>query len=305
MVEENSECSVAINSRGFMEIIPKPTLEQLRVYYASHYYQEAQGSYEMSYSPEELSWILGKIKLRRLFVEQYLTRIGESHKTLLDVGAGEGFGMAEFLKSGWLVRGLDYSSYGVSSHNPDVFPFLRTGDIYELLEEELMNQTPPTCVLLQNVLEHVLDPDQLLKLLHQILTRDPERHGILVVVVPNDFSDFQSRLRKLGHIQSDYWVSPPEHLSYFNRHNLNAFMKDSGFKKEAEIGDAPVEVFLLNEVSNYRSDPTVGKAAHRARIDLETFVNNSDWAKAFRYWESSLEVGLARNIVGFYSPATT
>ena len=47
---------------GYLEVVNKPTSEELNSYYANKYYQEAMGSYEKSYSNEELKYIKLKIK---------------------------------------------------------------------------------------------------------------------------------------------------------------------------------------------------------------------------------------------------
>jgi len=49
---------------GYWEIENKPTQEELQKYYAEKYYQEGEGSYELTYSEEELSYFNAKLEQR-------------------------------------------------------------------------------------------------------------------------------------------------------------------------------------------------------------------------------------------------
>ena len=46
---------------GFWEIAKKPTSEELQKYYANKYYQEANGSYELEYTQDELNYFKAKL----------------------------------------------------------------------------------------------------------------------------------------------------------------------------------------------------------------------------------------------------
>ena len=35
---------------GYLEVVNKPTLKELKAYYANKYYQQSMGSYEISYN---------------------------------------------------------------------------------------------------------------------------------------------------------------------------------------------------------------------------------------------------------------
>ena len=89
---------------------------------------------------------------------------------MLDVGCGEGFGMNAFVQNGWFVHGIDFSEAGIESKNPQMRPFLSVGDITELLHKQIKSGFKYDCVLLVNVLEHVLEPVKLMNDIKRILS---------------------------------------------------------------------------------------------------------------------------------------
>jgi len=80
-------------------------------------------------------------------------------------------------------------------------------------------------VNLDNVLEHVLEPVELLKKVKRVMSKN----AIARIEVPNDFSAFQKLLVEAG-CTKETWVNPPEHLSYFNKASLVNLFDDVGFK---------------------------------------------------------------------------
>ena len=59
--------------------------------------------------------------------------------TILDVGCGEGFALAYFARKSFKVNGLDFSSAGVCSQNPDFADCVETGDLFSLLEKKSLS----------------------------------------------------------------------------------------------------------------------------------------------------------------------
>ena len=150
---------------GFFQIRRKPSLTYLKKFYAEKYYQNGLGSYEVNYDIEEINWILKKNKLREKIASLHLSASCKQEKTFLDVGCGEGFALNIFKKSGWNVKGLDFSSAGIDQQNPHLKNKITTGDI-EINLKTLENEKKKfSCILLCNVLEHVIDPKNLLFLL--------------------------------------------------------------------------------------------------------------------------------------------
>lgn len=280
---------------GFWEVIDKPTGEELERYYADKYYQEGLGSYEQEYSEEELLFFRAKIEQRWAVIDRNLT-----HKKgrLLDVGCGEGYSLAFFREKGWEVKGLDFSSAGVASKNPGVMDALVTGDLFELLAGEIAEGRRYDVIWLQNVLEHVVDPVDLLKVLKTLVS--PE--GIAVITVPNDFSVIQKEALAQGHIEERFWVALPEHLSYFDFESLSNTASATGWDCVEMLGDFPVDWYLFCQPSNYMRDKTLGKAAHRARVQLENLIHTRPVGDAIQFWSALAKLGLGRNLTAFLRP---
>lgn len=147
------------NPLGFWEIIEKPSAEELEQYYSKKYFQEVKRDTH-EYSLEELQYLRAKFEQHLTVIKRY---IGDRIGSVLDIGCGRGYTLAFFRAHGWSVKGFDYSSEGIRSRNPDCLDALVTGDVYQLLAEEASTGNSYDVIWLQNVLEHVIDPIELLE----------------------------------------------------------------------------------------------------------------------------------------------
>ncbi len=285
---------VILNKYGFYEVSEKPSAAELEEYYAKKYYQSGKGSYEAEYPPEEYLYFNNKIEQKNWVIKKLFTAETEK-RSLLDIGCGEGFTLNYYKKKGWTVVGLDYSEFGVKKFNPDCLPDLITGDIYEKMQPLIKSNTKFDVVWLDNLLEHVLDPLNLLKECKRLLKPD----GVLVIEVPNDFSVLHKFLLEKKYINSEFWIAIPDHLSYFNKSGLEAISSDAGFKTEFSIGDYPIDFSLMNPDSNYNKDKSKGKNAHFSRIEMENLIHSISVEKAVEYFKSLADLGLGRQLVSF------
>ena len=183
------------HSLGFWEIINKPSSHDLQQYYAEKYYQEGKGSYALEYTIDEISYFRAKLEQRFAVINQQIHAATTQESKMLDVGCGEGYALSFFRNKGWQVKGLDFSSAGVNSKNPICLDVLTTGDVFELLDTEIANAEKYDVVWLQNVLEHVIYPLDLLKSLRSLV----KPNGIAVITVPNDCSITQQSALGKGH----------------------------------------------------------------------------------------------------------
>lgn len=281
---------------GFWEIAVKPNQRELQEYYAKKYYQESVGSYEREYSAGELQYFQAKLQQRWAVIERW--RQSKAPGRLLDVGCGEGYALAFFRARQWQVKGLDFSSAGLLSKNPQCQDALRTGDLFELLATEISAQEKYDVVWLQNVLEHVSDPLALLQSLRSLVAKG----GIAVITVPNDFSITQQCALDTGHINRQFWVAPPDHLSYFDHKSLSATVAATGWNCSAILADFPVDWFLFHPGSNYVCNTEVGKDAHRARVQLENLIHSRPIDDVVRFWSALAALGFGRDLTAFISP---
>ncbi len=276
---------------GFWTLADKPSAEALSDYYANKYYQQACGSYELQYSDEERAYFRAKLAQRHAVLQ----RIAPQGRTMLDVGCGEGFALAYFREQGWSVKGFDFSAAGVESQNPACRDALVAGDVFALLDAEIAADRKYDVVWLQNVLEHVLDPVALLVALKSLLSQE----GVAVITVPNDFSALQREALSLGHIDQEFWVALPDHLSYFDHVSLPATAKGTGWDCAELLGDFPIDWFLFHSGSNYVRDRTLGKAAHRARVQLENLIHRQPTDAVLEFWAAAGRLGIGRDLTCF------
>lgn len=283
---------------GFWEIAAKPTSQELRQYYADKYYQEAKGSYEREYTKDELLYFRAKLEQRSIVLQHYLSVLSGRPKRLLDVGCGEGYALAFFREQGWLVKGIDFSAAGVESKNPSCSDALVTGDIFALLKAEMATGETYDVVWLQNVLEHVIDPLDLLRSLRTLVFPG----GIAVVTVPNDCSITQRAALAHQHIDNAFWVAPPDHLTYFDHESLTNTVNETGWECVEILGDFPVDWFLFHPGSNYVRDKSAGKAAHKARVQIENLIHKQPIEDVLRFWSATAKLGIGRDITAFLRP---
>ncbi|TCK43963.1 methyltransferase family protein [Paraburkholderia sp. BL8N3] len=282
-----------LNVLGFYEAVPKPSAEELRDFYANKYYQMPKGTYTGDYPEEDLVWFRNTARA----AAQTADRI-RLDRSLLDLGCGEGFFTKAFMTFGWDVACCDFSEFGVATHNKELMPYFTVGDIYESINLYQSRSRVFGLINLQNVLEHVIDPEELLSKIKALMSEKSS----LRIRVPNDYSDFQLALVDKG-LTSSTWFTPPDHLSYFNNDGLAALLAHCGYKIHSLQADFPMEMFLVNPHANYWKDRTLGKGAHRARVFCENYLIERDVSAYVEYCEVAGKLGFGRNLIAYASPA--
>lgn len=284
------------NRFGYRELKEKPTPEELDRYYSAKYYQDSKGHYAKAYEPEELRYFRTKLEQKRVVIDRLLPA-GRSPGTLLDIGAGEGWALAYFRELGWKTTGIDYSQAGCAQHNPHCLPDLKVGDIPTLIQGMLAAGEKFDVLWLDNVLEHLLDPLRSLREFRGLL-RDG---GLLILEVPNDFSALQEEAFAKGLISRRFWIAIPDHISYFNRDGLTALCAEAGWDKRFLMGDFPIDFNLFNPATNYIENKAAGRPSHMARVALENMLGGISVEKTVELYRQLAELGLGRQIVGFFS----
>jgi 2-polyprenyl-3-methyl-5-hydroxy-6-metoxy-1,4-benzoquinol methylase len=285
---------------GYYSIRRKPTAAQLETYYRDRYYQD-ELQYQRRYDDEETEYIRNKIEQKYAVLESLL---GDSERNqsenramrFLDVGCGEGWTLAFFHRRGWICRGLDHSDHALRAHHPHLCELLTRGDLEAGLADLCAAGARYEVIWLDNVLEHALDPARILAACQDVL----DDQGILVVEVPNDFSEIQNDLLERDHIGRAFWVRPPDHLSYFRRGSLVSLCESVGLECVDSLADFPIEVYLYHPRSNYVTHPEAGRECHRARMEIENLLHRLSVEKTNELYRVLAELGLGRDITGFF-----
>lgn len=281
---------------SYYEVTPKPSEGELRDYYGKKYYQDEHSTYAQSYDPSELQYFKNKIT-QKDFVVQLILEGGS--KQLLDIGCGEGFTLDYYNRLGWQVTGVDFSDFGLKQNHPHLIDNLKQGNIFDEIEKLVDSGNRFDLVWLDNVLEHVIDPEELVAQCLKLTVPN----GVLVIEVPNDYSDFQQLLVSEGKVSRKYWEAYPDHLSYFSRESLVKLVEAGGFVMHKIISDFPIEWYLPNPKSNYVNNKTEGKAAHESRIFIENFLHKneeSQMGNLINFYEAMAKIDLGRQLIGFF-----
>lgn len=286
---------------GVVSAIPLPSEKELSEFYAETYFQDSvTTTYQQDYSDRELAH-------KKLLAKQVVhsvtpfTKSGKECK-LLDVGCGEGFILNAAHLAGMHVSGIDFSQYGLEKFHPSLLGNFLQGDAYSLLGQLVEEGTKFDVCILQNILEHVRDPAALLKTVSQLLDDD----GVCAITVPNDFSKIQKQAEREGHIDREYWFSPPDHLHYFSTENISSFIQDHGFEMLDFFGSFPIEIFAYHPGSNYtKGDALAGKHAHQARVSLDLLAAEGGMENFHGLCRSLAKCSLSRTVTVVIKPAGT
>lgn len=280
---------------GGYQYSPLPSNEELQQYYGKRYYNEDLGSYSAQYTEEQIMWWRVRAELVAMPLENARPR-GE-RGAFLDVGCGEGWLMAAMYKRGHAVRGFDFSEVGISRWHPYLLPYFTQGNIYALLGEQCALGGCYDIIFLGNVIEHVISPEDLVQKINTLLAPN----GVFVVVAPNDFSDLQMHLLNIGAAEEPWWLSFPDHLSYFNHNSMKYFLEDMGFTIRKVVGDFPVEFNLFSSLTNYVKDRSVGQKIHQRRMRVENYLFDLDPQKLLDIYTTLGTMGVGGNIIYYCS----
>ena len=284
-----SKYTARLGRHGVMFADPRPTSAEMTKFYAEEYYQTQQGSYRHQYTTDELEYFTNEAVLS----EHVASKTFSAIKQLYDIGCGEGFFANYFYKKKWDIKLNDISDWGIREFNPHLSKYLHKGEFLDVVK---FFEKRDCLINLSNVLEHVINPGELLETLRdELMTHD----SLIRISVPNDYSKFQNFLIN-SEMAENTWFCPPQHLNYFNSDNISHFLKDYNFEIVKMIGTFPVEVFLANKHSNYHEDKSKGKGAHEARVRMFNYLfSNFRLDECIDYLESSTKVSLARDLVIF------
>lgn len=179
---------------------------------------------------------------------------------LLDIGVGTGLFMGIAQKKGFEVFGLDVSSYAIKA----VGKKLNIKSEKKLVVSELTEKTYASnyfdVVNMRHSIEHVSDPEKLLKDVYKIL----KPGGIVAIATPNSFGWHAKLFKELW----PHW-SVPYHIQFFSKKSLEIVVKKSGFtilkSKTEELTNYDIFRIFLRKVGipiNYNRATFLTKIAN-------------------------------------------
>ncbi|OGP75339.1 MAG: hypothetical protein A2W09_07210 [Deltaproteobacteria bacterium RBG_16_50_11] len=196
------------------QTVPLPTLIELRSLYADYY--NFGGEKRTIYTGIR-EWFLFS-PLYRLWLGfdgdiSFHERNGQGR--LIDIGCNEGRGLVLYRSRGFEVEGFETNETAASVARAKGFRIFTD-------ECSTLSQTKPYDVaVLSNVLEHALDPGEMLSFVHRILRPG----GQVWISCPN----VESWLRSLfGRAWINWHV--PFHLVHFTKYTLTSLLRKYGFE---------------------------------------------------------------------------
>jgi SAM-dependent methyltransferase len=200
---------------AFEQTFPLPTLAELTELYKMHYnfggerdtlYTKLRERFLFSFAYRLWVWIDGDVAFHR--------RRGVGR--LLDIGCNEGRGLRIHAANGFQVEGLELNETAAGVAREAGF------EVQTCLLEDFNPGRPYDVAVLSNVLEHSLEPRQMLLDVHRILVPG----GHVWISCPNS----QSWLRgAFGRSWINWHV--PFHISHFSPRKLCQLLEETGFAR--------------------------------------------------------------------------
>ncbi|WP_397364173.1 class I SAM-dependent methyltransferase [Olleya sp. R77988] len=196
---------------GFLETIPKPSLEDLPEYYKTEDYishtDSKRNLFEKAYHSIRQISLKKKLKLINSFNILENQQDKSEQKTLLDFGCGTGDFLKTAQSNNWNVSGIEPNEDARKIANQKTSNTVFGSD-------HLMSFTKHSfdVITLWHVLEHVPNLEEQIKQLKNLLKQD----GILIVAVPN-YKSYDATYYK------QFWAAydVPRHLWHFNQTSVS------------------------------------------------------------------------------------
>jgi 2-polyprenyl-3-methyl-5-hydroxy-6-metoxy-1,4-benzoquinol methylase len=281
------------NKDGLLTVNIKPNEKKLRKFYKDDYYQKnLSKSYKKKYSYDEIKFNELYFKLSKLFFKK-------KHKTILDIGTGEGYLLSFFKKYNYKCYGVDYSLYGIKNHNPKLLKKVEFINC-DIIKDDFFLGKQFDIIFLMGVAEHVSNFNILIKKIYKKL----KKNGILIIKVPNEYDIIHKKYLKNNNLKKEQLeiFNPLHHLNYFNKESLKRSITNNiNLKCVTMYSDFPIEMFILNKFTNYYKNESFGKNAHDLRVKITNLIQEQNKLdKILKYYQLSLELGLGREITAIF-----
>jgi SAM-dependent methyltransferase len=197
---------------GLVFLNPQPSDDELARIYSANYFLGSESE----------AGRISASELKQATARLYLSEIGRYHGSecgrLLEVGCGEGDFLVSAEAEGWQVTGVEFSPAACERAQQR----LKSGRVLcgELQSAGLAPELFDLCVV-SDVIEHVRSPLDFLREIHRVL----KPGGTLFIATPS-IDSWSARIMR------QKWMEfKAEHLTYFNRQNIQTALFKSGFRE--------------------------------------------------------------------------
>jgi len=139
-----------------------------------------------------------------------------TQRSIFELGAGSGNDLVEFREAGWTVAGCEPSGHACK------VAASRGISLQQCTAEEAIIPEGVSCIYMNNVFEHLHDPEFVLRNSHRALVDG----GLVVLVVPNHGS---AAAMLFGSAWPGY--DAPKHIWGFTARSIKEILKNNGFKE--------------------------------------------------------------------------
>ncbi len=188
---------------------PLPTVEEQASFYDAEYYGAGENKF-----PSVLDAVRNIILRRRAIRARRW--LGRSRGNVLDVGCGDGRFLGHMKSLGFAIAGTELPGIAFERAQRLTGATLHAGP----LQPGIFPERSFDMITIWHVLEHVLDPQDVLRICRSLIKDD----GLLIVEVPN-VDSWQSRLG--GGMAFN--LDPPRHIHQFERRTLDLLVQKAGF----------------------------------------------------------------------------
>ena len=281
------------NKDGLLSVNQKPSQQELKNLYKNLYYQKSLSkTYKKRYSYDEIKFNELNFRLPQLFFKR-------KHKSILDIGTGEGYLLSFFIKQNYKCYGVDYSKHGMISQNPRLLKKIEFVNC-DIIEDNFFIGKTFDIIFLMNVAEHVPNFNMLIKKIYKKI----KKGGLLIIKVPNEYDIVHKKYLKNNNLKKEQLAifNPLHHLNYFNKDSLKkSVLNNVDLKCLTMYSDFPIEIFILNKFTNYYKNKSFGKNAHDLRVKITNLLaEHNQLDKILKYYQISLELGLGRDITAIF-----
>jgi len=278
----NDVTIIKCNNCHFKHLQPIPTAQELIKFYTKKYYSEHKKDY-ISQDNTDIEYLKIAFSDRIKRFKQF-----SKEKKMLDIGCGSGMFMEYASKKGYYCTGIEPSKMAsrialnnklnVLNYDMDYF-FNNNSELYDIIH-------------LKNVLEHVLNPVEIIQNCHRVLNQN----GIIYIEVPNDYNLFQRLGVKLFNNPKS-WLAVPDHINYFNFSTLKSLLTNNGFKIVKR--DTTFPIYFLSLIGlNFIKYKQKGKKAHKIRMNFDLFLQSNKLASIRRMiYQILSHLNLGRTII--------
>lgn len=267
---------------GFLHVWPLPTEDSLAELYKEEYYTQSK----IEKDAEDQDW--QGIHWQDRF-QVFEAQLAQDQRKILEIGCAAGFFLAYGEKRGWRGFGVEPSALASAYARDELGLQVHTG-LFEAFASSTGERFD--VIHMEHVLEHVLDPVEVLGLARHLL----EPGGLISIIVPNDYNPVQRVAREREQLPN-WWVVPEHHLNYFDHDSLGRVLETTGYELVDRSTSFPMDLFLAMG-RHYVGNGPLGRQCHLERVRLETgFAETGQLEKLHQLYRSMAQVGIGRDVV--------